>query len=193
MSDLVVTVPQSLWIEWIYEGDAVGEPETGETWAFWIGGAMPPISPGERLYIVAWGVLRGYAPVTHLRRAHGRWAICRQGGAEAVTIDQPITGFRGWRRPWWKREDERPFPDWQRAGLPEKVVQKLDRREERLREALCAVQRPNVPLEERVRLLRPYYGADSPAALATRLNGGALPPVTPAAVASVLSDLGSGR
>ena len=28
--DLVVTVPKWFWFDWIAEGDAVGEPETGE-------------------------------------------------------------------------------------------------------------------------------------------------------------------
>ena len=40
--------------------------------------------------------------------------IVRRGGAVAVTIDQPIPGFQGLRKPWWKREDERPFPNWRK-------------------------------------------------------------------------------
>ena len=38
--------------------------------------------------------------------------ICRRGGAVACTIDEPIPGFRGLRKRWWRIEDERPFPDW---------------------------------------------------------------------------------
>jgi len=66
MTDLVVTVPRNLWSEWIEEGDAVGEPETGEEWGFFLGHHRPPILPGERLYIVAHDRLRGYAPVTRV-------------------------------------------------------------------------------------------------------------------------------
>ncbi len=117
MSDLVVTVPKRLWWEWIAEGDAAGEPETGEEWGFYLGRQRPQILRAERLYIVAWDRLRGYAPVTRVfQDAGGGWCICRKGGAVAVTIDEPIRGFRGWRRVWWNRAAERPFPDWRSAG-----------------------------------------------------------------------------
>jgi hypothetical protein len=117
MSDLVVTVPKGIWLEWLSEGDAVGEPETGEEWGFFLGGGRPPIAPGERLYIVAWGRLRGYAPVTRLAPTDRGWAICRRGGAVAVTIGQPIPGFRGFRKRWWERAAELPFPEWMTAGV----------------------------------------------------------------------------
>jgi hypothetical protein len=117
MPDLVVTVPRGLWLDWIDEGDAVGEPETGETWGFFLGWRKPPIEPGERLHVVAHDRLRGYAPVTAVEQIDGRWAIGRKGGAVAVTIDQRIEGFRGWRKVWWRRDAERPFPDWKTAGL----------------------------------------------------------------------------
>ena len=118
MADLVVTVPKWFWSEWIAEGDAVGEPETGEEWGYSTC-PRPPIEPGERLYIVAHGKLRGYAPVTRVVRAEHdgrnntpRFEICRRAGAVAITIDEPIHGFRGWRRVWWPRDAERPFPEW---------------------------------------------------------------------------------
>lgn len=115
MSDLVVTVPKDFWPEWIAEGDAAGEPASGEEWGFFLGGAKPDIGPGDRLYIVARGLLRGYSPVTRLIRHEGRWVICREGGAVAVTVPQPIPGFRGWRRRWWERSAEVPFPAWKTA------------------------------------------------------------------------------
>ena len=112
MADLVVTCPKPLWRGWIAEGDAAGDPETGEEWGFFLGGRRPPIEAGDRLYVVSWGKLRGYAPVTRLAQ-HGRqWVICRQGGAVAVTVPVSIPGFRGWRYPWWLRSDEIPFPGW---------------------------------------------------------------------------------
>jgi hypothetical protein len=130
VSDLVVTVPKGFWPDWIDEGDAAGEPADDVEWGFFLGGARPRIEPGEHLYIVAWGLLRGYAPVTSVERTDRGWAICRRGGAVAVTIQEPVPGFRGWRARWWPREAERPFPDWQTAGLPEK--------ERRLAERLAA-------------------------------------------------------
>lgn len=122
MSDLVVTCPRDFFRSWIDEGDAAGDEYEGGTWAWYTGrgtaGARPPIEPGERLYVVAWDRLRGYAPVVDVRVIRGRWAILREGGAVAVTIDEPIRGFQGWRKVWWSRESERPFPDWKTAGVP---------------------------------------------------------------------------
>lgn len=114
MTDLAVTVPKWFWAEWIEEGDAAGEPESGTEWGFFMGRKLAPILPGERLYIVAHGLLRGYAPVTRVVPG----AICRQGGAVACTIETPITGFRGWRKRWWTREAEREFPNWMTEGVP---------------------------------------------------------------------------
>ena len=115
MGDLVVTCPKKLWLPWIEEGDAAGDPPTGEEWAWFLGGRRPPIKKGDRLYIVAHGRLRGFALVTRLVRCDGakpRWAICREGGAEAVTIRQNIPGFRGYRHRWWDRIEEVLFPEW---------------------------------------------------------------------------------
>jgi len=117
MADLVVTVPRPLWAAWIAEGDAAGEPETGEEWAFYVGRHRPPIEAGERLYIVAWNKLRGYAPVTRIVLTNGNYAICRRAGAVAVTIDAPIEGFQSWHRRWWSLDEERPFPEWRTAGV----------------------------------------------------------------------------
>jgi len=110
--NLVVTVPKWFWPQWIAEGDPAGTPESGTEWAFFLGGKKPPISHGDRLYIVAHDRLRGYAPVTRLSFEAGRWAICRRGRAVACTIHWRIPGFRGFRHVWWKPDDEYPFPAW---------------------------------------------------------------------------------
>ena len=114
MSDVVVTVPKWFWPEWIAEGDAVGEPESGEEWGFFLGGSRPDAGPGDRCYIVAHGKLRGFAPIVRVAQTERGWAICRRGGAVAVTLPEPVPGFRGWRRRWWTRDVEVPFPDWRR-------------------------------------------------------------------------------
>lgn len=115
--DLVVTVPKWFWPEWIAEGDAAGEPETGTEWGFFLGGAKPPIEAGDRLYIVAHNRLRGYAPVTSLGQHSRKWVICRKGNAVAVTIAETIKGFRGFRKVWWDRIQEVPFPEWKTTGV----------------------------------------------------------------------------
>ena len=115
--DLVVTVPMHLWDEWIEEGDAAGEPPTGEEWGFYLGGAPPPFVDGARLYIVSHGRVRGYAPITRVVSTDRLFVVCREGGAVACTIEQPVRGFRGWRYRWWSNEEERPFPDWRTAGV----------------------------------------------------------------------------
>ena len=118
MSDLVGTCPKDFWLEWIAEGDAAGDPPTGEEWGWYTQHSLiRQIRPGDRFYVVAHGRLRGYAPVTRVQLSPiGRGgAICREGGAVACTIDEPVPGFRGLRERWWRREDERPFPEWRAA------------------------------------------------------------------------------
>ena len=127
MADICVTVPKKLWDHWIAEGDAVGDPPTGEEWGFYAFGKKPDINPGERVYVVAHGKLRGYAPLTRLDwhpfngsqspNALGRVVFCRKGGAVAVTIKAPIRGFRGWMYRHWDRSLEIPFPTWKTEGV----------------------------------------------------------------------------
>jgi hypothetical protein len=113
MSDVVVTVPKRLWAEWLIEGDLPGELPTGGEYAFYLGGPEPFIRPGERVYIVAHGKLRGYAPLVRIDHGpNGGFALIRAGGAVACTHPEPMRGFRGWRYRWWPLDDERPFPDW---------------------------------------------------------------------------------
>ena len=121
MVDLVGTCPKDFWPEWIAEGDPAGEPWSGQEWGWWTGHSLIRlIKPGDRFYVVAHGCLRGYAPVTrvHLSPSARGGAICREGNAVAVTIDEPIPGFRGLKTRWWPREIERPFPDWKDAPSP---------------------------------------------------------------------------
>lgn len=132
MSDVVVTVPINFTHPdfpglkgldaWVAEGDAAGDPESGEEWWFTTYGPIPVFIPGDRLYVVCEDRLRGYAPLTKVmydesRFRHGKAPIAfvRNGGAVAVTISEKITGFRGWKNRWWHRENEIPFPDWKTA------------------------------------------------------------------------------
>lgn len=140
MPDVVVTVPKSFeyagklgLAAWIAEGAAAGDPvdpDDNELWSFTTFGAPPDIEPGERVYIVCEGRLRGYSPLVELHwdgKLFGaakptrlsRWAFVRGNEAVAVTIPQPVTGFRGWRYRWWEREIEVPFPDWRKPCAPE--------------------------------------------------------------------------
>ena len=139
MSDCVVTVPQNFTHPdapglrgldaWAAEGDAAGEPESGQEWWFTTYGPLPVFVPGDRLYIVCEGRLRGYSPLTavyydesRLRNGQAPIAFVRRGGAVAVTIPEPIVGFRGWRARWWDRSIEVPFPDWRTAYRRNKAV-----------------------------------------------------------------------
>lgn len=116
MTDVCVTVPMRLWDQWIGEGDLPGEPWSGYENQFWFFGPLPEMSPGDRVYIVAHGLLRGYAPLVRIETtcclrpsAH---CLVRRGDAVAVTIARSIRGFRGWQYRDWKYEEERPFPEW---------------------------------------------------------------------------------
>jgi hypothetical protein len=118
--DLVVTVPKKLWPDWIAEGDAAGDAPTGEEWGFHVS-QRPRIGRGERLYVVAWGLLRGYAPVVRVHEVGPRsFIICREADAVACTVKSGMRfdGFRGARARWWEREQEVPFLEWKTAGLP---------------------------------------------------------------------------
>lgn len=122
MTDLVGTCPKDFWAEWIAEGDAAGLPESGEEWGWYTqSGLIKRIEPGDRFYIVAHGLLRGYAPVTRVHLSPSPdskgGVICRRGGGVAVSIDETIPGFRGLRVRWWDRTSEFPFPDWQSRGV----------------------------------------------------------------------------
>lgn len=115
MPDLVGTCPKDFWEEWIAEGDAAGDPETGEEWGWYTGHRLArDIKPGDRFYVVAHGKLRGYAIVTRVEHPPEGYVICRKGGAVACTIPESIPGFRGLRIRWWKQEHEIPFPDWKK-------------------------------------------------------------------------------
>jgi hypothetical protein len=112
MTDIVVTVPRDRWSEWCQEGDLPGESWSGDEYGFTIGGRAPLITRGERVYIVALGMLRGYAPLVRIGSEGlppGRWELVRHGGAVAVTLGQTIRGFRGWRYRWWEYDEERPY------------------------------------------------------------------------------------
>lgn len=114
MSDVVVTVPKWFGLDaWIAEGDPAGEPWSGLEWHFYLGGRAPVMKAGERVYVVFNGKLRGYSPLVRIERdGPTRFALVRHGGAVAVTIDEEIRGFRGWRTRWWDRAMERSFPEW---------------------------------------------------------------------------------
>lgn len=129
MVDVVVTVPMRLWDEWIWEGDLPDEDYTGDTYHFWLQRPLPEMQPGDRVYVVAYGRLRGYAPLVaveqrcRLRPSMG--CLVRRGNAVAVTIDRPIRGFRGWKYRWWEQEEEREFPGWATEGVPSEVVAEI--------------------------------------------------------------------
>ncbi len=109
MVDLVGTCPMGDWDEWLAEGDAAGEPETGREYEWWTKHSFIRLArPGDRLYIVAHRKLRGFALVIRVERG----CIVRGGGAVACTLGQPVPGFRGLRERWWHRADERLFPEW---------------------------------------------------------------------------------
>jgi len=110
--DVVVTVPMAVWDEWLDEGDLPGDGWSGNDSFFNLWGAVPRISAGDRVYIVAHGRLRGYAPLVRIDRVGREFALVRRDGAVACTLPESIRGFRGWRYRWWLRAAELPFPNW---------------------------------------------------------------------------------
>lgn len=112
--DVVVTIPKKFGLNnWIAEGDLPGEPWTGYLSNFYISGPKPNCQPGDRVYVVFNGNLRGFAPLVRLDWNGFYGSFIRGGNAEAVTIDEYIRGFRGWKYRWWDRSQESPFYEWQ--------------------------------------------------------------------------------
>ena len=120
MPDVVVTVPKTFRFggkvgldAWVAEGDLPGEEWSGNDSHFYLAGRAPHIEPGERVYVICEGKLRGYAPLVRIEWLGSRsYALVRQGGAVAVTIDREIRGFQGFRYRDWDRSEERLFPNW---------------------------------------------------------------------------------
>lgn len=120
MADVVVTVPKSYsyaglkgLAAWIAEGDLPGQDWSGNDSHFYLGGNPPTeVKTGDRVYVVCEGKLRGYAPLVRIDHFQNIYGLVRRGDAVAVTIDEYIRGFPGFRYRWWDRAIERPFPDW---------------------------------------------------------------------------------
>lgn len=116
--DLVGTCPRRFWTTWLDEGSCAGDADSGVEYAWWTKSkAVLKLQRGDRLYVVAAGKLRGWAPVVRIIQqedSQGRpiFGVCRKGGAVACTIEQDIPGFRGLRKRFWERSQEIPFPDW---------------------------------------------------------------------------------
>lgn len=116
--DIVVTVPKQLWLMWINEGNLPGQPWNGLLNHFMIPQGRLPLNlhSGDRLYIVAYGKLRGFSPIVDWEQQCTlnpfRSCLIRKNDAKAVTIPENIKGFQGWRYRFWNREDEIEFKDW---------------------------------------------------------------------------------
>lgn len=125
MSDILVTLPQRFTLKtWVEEGDPAGTEWSGQEWHWYMGGLMPRITPGERVYVCYKGRIIGYAPLVRIESADAwRFALVRHGGAVAVTINRTIPGFRGFRYRDWDYSEEVPFPEWDIE--PQKETNKL--------------------------------------------------------------------
>lgn len=104
--DIVVPIKAEDWDGWLAEGDLAGEPWSGEEHALTVR-SRPDIEPGERVYILAGGIIRGYAPLLRAEYAwkRGYWYtyLIRGDGARAMTPmcsrpDQCDCSL-GWRAP----------------------------------------------------------------------------------------------
>lgn len=128
MPDVVVTLPKSFGLKaWIEEGDAAGDPPFSAParmnayyWKVptWPARLEPPYED-VRVYVVYDGRLIGYAPLHNVIELDGEIFLVRlsadydpENAAVAVTIDEEIPGFGGFRYRWWDRDQERSFPEW---------------------------------------------------------------------------------
>jgi len=107
-----------LWGAWLGEGDRAGAAWSGVEYAWQTLDSLALFArPGDRFYIVAHGLVRGYAPIDRVEQ-RGDWHhIIRRGGAVACSIRERVAGFRGLRKRWWRLEDEVEFCDWETDGV----------------------------------------------------------------------------
>ncbi len=114
--DIVVSLARSFGLKtWIAEGDPAGTSWSGTEWGWFMGCNAPKkCSPGDRVYVVYGMRLIGYAPLVRIEKNEGErgCVLVRRGDAVAVTMDERVKGFRGFRYRWWDREVERPFSEW---------------------------------------------------------------------------------
>jgi hypothetical protein len=124
MADVVVCVPRAKWRDWVGEGSLAGQSAT-ELFGFYVRtGERPPVEPGDRVYVVAWDRLRGYAPLVELREEKDGYTFVRAGGAVACTLPVEVKGFPGWKLRWWQRTEEVPFLGWQVDGVGDEQLPK---------------------------------------------------------------------
>jgi hypothetical protein len=86
MTDIVVPVKR--WTDWLAMGDLAGQLWSGREHALSLH-CLPDIEPGERVYILHAGIVRGYAPLIRIEQGFhaGRLLtyLIRGGGARAMT------------------------------------------------------------------------------------------------------------
>ena len=119
--DIVATVPEQEWEDWLAEGDCAGDVPSGKEhgWKTDLR-FLPDVEPGDRLYIVSHHRVRGFARVLRVDRTpdeNGEGTIWRGSGAAAVTIPEAVRGFGGIRHRWWDPSDETYFPKWRTEGV----------------------------------------------------------------------------
>ena len=96
MADIVVCVPKGVWQDWLEEGNLPGEPwDPDEDDYHWFSrGPVPHIDPGERVYVVAHGRLRGYAPLVRIDH-RAQWATPpKRGMRGSLTPASPTLSKR---------------------------------------------------------------------------------------------------
>lgn len=117
MADVVVCVPRQRWLDWIREGSLPGD-QSSQRFGFYVKTTeRPPVEHGDRVYVIAWDQLRGYAPLIEMQDAPDGFTLVRAGGAVACTLPLDTKSFPGWKLRWWQRSDEMPFVEWQTAGI----------------------------------------------------------------------------
>lgn len=128
MADIMVTVPQGRWLNWLAEGDLPGDPpEESGLWDFKcnsIGSsdrARSQFAQDARVYVVAFDRVRGYAPLVR----YENWSLVRAGGAVACTVPEKIPGFMAHRFVDF-RDREQPFPTWATEGLPKRLARDVE-------------------------------------------------------------------
>ena len=114
MTDIVISVAREKWADWLRVHGAQDRP--GHRRNFYIQGAHPPSSAGDRLYVASHGRIRCVFQIDGIQPLRGQWFIWATF-LQPVAVDGFVQGFPGWKRRWWERDAERAFSAWRTEAV----------------------------------------------------------------------------
>lgn len=128
MPDIVIHITDRRWKDLVRDGGAYGPSSGSREVSHPLGYVeRPPISQGDKIYLAAGGLVRGWARCQYLRSDQPGFVVITRGPLSGTTPmvdrgDGPrplrVRPIRGYIRRWWEPSTEAPLEDWRTRGLP---------------------------------------------------------------------------